>query len=246
MHKLVINGIYKNFEYFTLNIRKFFSLNKNTIHKARNEIKIINNNNEDLIVKSFKEPNLINKIAYMFFKDSKARKSYYHTLKLENFAPEPISYIEFYENSFIKNSYFISKKFNYDFTIREPLLDKEFEDKNEIFKAFARFTLTLHNSDIFHNDYSPGNILIKKENGSYLFKVVDVNRMNFFKLTDKDRAKNFSKLWASDEILKVMAEEYKEHFACDRNFVHNILYFSNKNKKIKNFKKRLKGKAVND
>lgn len=246
MYKLVVNGIYKDFENFTINIKGFFSLNSNTIHKARNEIKIISHEDTDLVVKSFKEPNIINKIAYTFFKDSKARKSYYNSLRLEDFAPEAISYIEFYKNLLLKDSYFISKKFDYDFTIREPLLDSNFKDRDEIFKAFARFTLQLHNSNIFHKDYSPGNILIQKEKNSYVFKIVDVNRMKFFKLKDTDRAKSFSKLWASDEILKIMANEYKDNFSCSDNFLKKVLYFSNKNKKIKNFKKRLKGRPVND
>ena len=70
--------------------------------------------------------------------------------------------------------------------------------------------------------------------------------MKFFELTQEDRAKNFSKLWASDSILTIMATEYKKFYKCDESFVEQVLFFSNKNKKIKNFKKRLKGQAVND
>jgi len=246
LHKLIINSLYKNFENFTINIKDFFSSNKNTIHKARNEIKIINYDNTDTVVKSFKEPNIINKIAYTFFRDSKARKSYYNSLRVDDFVPTPLSYIEFYENTLLKDSYFISKKFDYDFTIREPLLDADFKNKDAIFKAFAIFTLQLHNNGIYHEDYSPGNILIKKEKKAFLFKIVDVNRMSFLTLSEKDRAKNFSKLWASDKILKIMATEYMQNFDCSDDFIKNVLYYSNKNKKIKNFKKRLKGKPVND
>lgn len=246
MHKLVINGIHKHFKSFTLHIKDFFSSNDNTIHKARNEIKIIVYDNVSLVVKSFKRPNIINKIAYTFFRESKARKSYYNSLRLEDFAPTPISYIEFFENFLLKESYFISEDFEYDFTIREPLLDPDFEGATEIFQAFARFTLSLHNSNIFHKDYSPGNILIKREEDSYIFKIVDVNRMSFEPMSLKARAKAFSKLWASDAILLTMANEYAKHFDCDEKFVSNILYYSNKNKRIKNFKKRLKARVLHD
>lgn len=246
MHKLVLNGLYKNFQEFTKDIQKFFSSSSNTIHKARNEIKIIEHEEQNLVVKSFKEPNIINKIAYSFFRDSKARKSYYYSLRLEDFAPTPISYIEFYKTALIKESYFISERFEYDFTIREPLLDASFKDRTEIFQAFARFTLELHNHGIFHQDYSPGNILIKRSKNSYIFKIVDVNRMNFFTLSIKDRARNFSKLWANDTILITMALEYQKHFSCGEDFTRDMLYFSNKNKRIKNFKKRLKGKKIHD
>ena len=242
MHKLLINSPYKHFEDFTLNIRSFFSSSTQSIHKARNELKVISHNNIDTVVKSFKKPNFINQIAYSFFRDSKAKKSYLYSLKIGNFTPKPISYIEFYENYLLKDSYFISEKFDYDFTIREPLLDKDFKDREDIFKAFANFTLELHNNNIFHNDYSPGNILIKKDGSNYIFKIVDINRMKFFEFSQKQRAENFSKLWADDDILVIMAEEYKKNCNVDENFVKQVVTFSNNNKKIKNFKKRLKGK----
>ena len=244
--KYQLNNEYKVFKDFLLNIKSNFNQNSQTIHKARNELKIINYNDIDTIVKAFKIPNIINQIAYSFFRDSKAKKSYEYSLKIGEFTPKPIGYIEFYNFGLLKKSFFVSEQFKYDFTIREPLLDNNFEQKNEIFKAFANFTLELHNNGIFHNDYSPGNILIKKQEDIYIFKIVDINRMKFFNLTQEDRARNFSKLWASDEILTVMANEYKKNYSCGDDFVNQVLYFSNKNKQIKNFKKRLKGQEVND
>lgn len=244
--KYTLNKTQEKHKEFLLNIRDSFSQYNSTIHKARNELKIITNAEIDTVVKAFKVPNIINRVAYSYFRDSKAKKSYEYSLKIGDFTPTPIGYIEFYSSTLLKESYFISEKFEYNFTIREPLLDKSFEDREEIFKAFARFSLKLHNAGIFHNDYSPGNILIKKENSEFLFKIVDINRMGFFELSQKDRAKNFSKLWASDDILKIIAQEYLKEYSADESFIEKVLYFSNRNKKIKNFKKRLKGKEVND
>ena len=246
MNKLVINPPYIDFKEFILNIKQEFLDNFQTIHKARNELKIIKHNDIDTVVKSFKIPNIINQIAYSFFRDSKAKKSYDYSIKIKEFTPAPIAFIEFYDSGLLKESYFISEKFDYDFTIREPLLDANFKDREEVFKAFARFTLSLHENHIFHNDYSPGNILIKEVEGEYIFKIVDINRMKFFEFTQEQRAQNFSKLWASDAILTTMAIEYKKHHKCDDKFVEKVLLFSNKNKRVKNFKKRLKGKPVND
>lgn len=247
MKQYKINTNYiDDFQHFVLDIKEYFHQNTNTIHKARNELKVITHNGLDTVVKSFRIPNIINQIAYSFFKDSKAKKSYEYSLIISDFTAEPIAYIEFYSFLFFKESYFISKKFDYDFTIREPLLDDNFTDHTNIFKAFAKFTLELHNNNIFHNDYSPGNILIKKEDEEYVFKIVDINRMKFGKLDQEKRAKNFSKLWANDAILITIANEYKLHYSCDDNFINQVLYFSNKNKKIKNFKKRLKGEYVSD
>ena len=246
MHKFQINSHYAEFKNFLLNIKQHFKNNDNSIHKARNELKIISYQGVNTVVKSFKVPNIINKIAYTFFRDSKAKKSYDFALKIEKYTPKPIGYIEFYTNGLLDESFFISEEFAYDFTIREPLLDADFKDRDAIFKAFARFTLELHNDGIFHNDYSPGNILIKESDSAYVFKIVDINRMKFMQLNEDMRALNFSKLWAHDEILEIMAEEYAKHYPCSQDFKQKVLYYSNKNKKIKNFKKRLKGKPVND
>ena len=244
--KYKINKQYQSHKDYIVNISSYFNSSSHSIHKARNELKVISYEGIDTVVKSFKIPNIINKVAYTFFRSSKAKKSYEYSLKIGDVTPSPLAYIEFFNFGLLTNSYFISEEFKYDFTIREPLLDDNFDDREEIFKAFARFTLQLHEENIFHNDYSPGNILIKKENDTYKFKIVDINRMKFFDLQEDDRARNFSKLWASDDILTVIATEYKKHYECSTSFVIQVLHYSNSNKKVKNFKKRLKGKPVND
>ena len=246
-YKLVVNQVNKNFEEFILNIQSYFKNNNNSIHKARNELKIINYSDIDTIVKSFKVPNILRRIVYTYFRDSKAKKSYEYSLKIKEFTPTPIGYIEFYSSGLIDDSYFISEKFNYDFTIREPLIEKNFENRDEVFKAFAKFTFELHNNDILHKDYSPGNILIKKENNDFIFKVVDINRMEFKELNLDERLKNFNKLWAKDEYLTIMIKEYAKLTNSDeKESLKVALNYSQKLKDFKNMKKRLKGQKVVD
>ena len=246
-YKLVINEKFKIFEDFLCNIKEFFNANSNTIHKARNEIKVLEYKNKDLVVKSFKVPNLLNKIVYTFFKKSKASKSYEYALKIGNFTPKPIGYIEFFKSSLIDESFFVSEKFDYDCTIREPLLDANYPDKIEIFKAFARFTYSLHENNIYHLDYSPGNILLKKENNEFIFKIVDINRMKFFDMPLDLRLKNFSKLWAKDEDLEIIIKEYAKISNKDeKELISKALKFSHKHKAKINLKKRLRGAKVVD
>ena len=246
-YKFILNEEFKKFEYFLCNIKQFFKENSNTIHKARNELKVLEHENQKLVVKYFKIPHFINKIVYTFFKKSKAQKSYEYALKIKDFTPKSIGYIEFYKFGLLDESYFVSEKFDYDFTIREPLLDINFPNKNEIFKAFAQFTFDLHENGIYHLDYSPGNILIKKENDNFIFKIVDINRMKFLNMDLEKRAKNFSKLWAKDEDLEFIAKEYaKIYEKNNEEFISKTISFSKKHKAVKNFKKRLKGIKVVD
>lgn len=229
------------------NIQSYFKESKNSIHKARNEIKIIDFEGKNLVIKSFKVPNLINRVVYTLFRDSKAKKSYDNSIKIAKFVPKPIGYIEFKSFSLLHESYFVSENFEYDFTIREPLTESGFLDKENIFKEFALFTYKLHVEGIFHLDYSPGNILIKKEAGGYTFKIVDINRMKFKTLSLDERLENFSKLWARDEDLKIIIKEYCLIMKCDEESSTRIaLKYSQAHKDRKNIKKRLRGEEVVD
>ncbi len=247
MKKFELGKEFEGFLDFMLNVKEHFETSKNSIHKARNEIKVINHNGMDLVVKSFKIPNFLNRVIYTFFRDSKAKKSYDYAIKIAAFTPKPVGYIEFYENTLLANSYFVSEKFDYSFTIREPLLDVNFPNKEKIFKAFAKFSHSLHEAEIYHLDFSPGNILIKEQNGEYIFKIVDINRMKFRPLCNELRMKNFSKLWAKDEDLKVIIKEYAKISGANEDILlQKALKFSHKHKAKINFKKRLRGQSIVD
>ncbi|ABB43866.1 conserved hypothetical protein [Sulfurimonas denitrificans DSM 1251] len=228
-------------------IQSYFKNSQNSIHKARNEIKIIDFKQKSLVIKSFKVPHLINRVVYTFFRDSKAKKSYENSVKIAQFVPKPIGFVELKKSGLLHESYFVSENFEYDFTIREPLLESVFLDREKIFKAFAEFTFKLHVEGIFHLDYSPGNILIKKESDGYIFKIVDINRMEFKPLNLDKRLKNFSKLWAKDEDLKIIIKEYARLYKSDEERSIKIaLQYSQAHKNRKNRKKRLRGEAVVD
>ncbi|MCK9455051.1 MAG: hypothetical protein WCY51_03330 [Sulfurimonas sp.] len=246
-YKYALNQNFENFKESLVDIKRYFELSKNSIHKARNEIKTIIFEDKELVVKSFKIPNIINKIIYTFFKDSKAKKSYDNSMRIIEFVPKPIGYIEFKRFCLIDESYFVSENFKYDFTIREPLIDDSFEDKSTVLKAFAKFTLALHENGIFHLDYSPGNILIKRESDNYTFKIVDINRMRFGSLSLEERLENFAKLWAKNDDLQIIIKEYAKLFNSDEESCVKIaLKYSQAHKDRKNRKKRLRGVDVVD
>lgn len=228
--------IAKEYSELIENIESYFQRSDTILHQARNSIRIVEFQGEKFVVKAFKEPNLINKIAYALGKSSKAKKSYEYAVKISDFTPKPIGYSEFYHRGFLKQSYFIAHYFEYDFTIREVLLDSDFPNRETIFKAFANFTKDLHEKNILHHDYSPGNILIKQENDSYTFKIVDINRMSFQTLSQNDRLKNFAKLWAMDSDLEMIIGYYSNN----PNDRHIALKYSQAHKDKKNFKKKLK------
>ena len=241
-----LNENYENIKDFLLNIKYYFQNNFNTIHKARNELKVIEYRKLKMVVKSFKMPNFINQIVYAYFRDSKAKKSYKNAIKLINLGintPKPVGYIEFYKNFLFKDSFFISEKLDYLFTIREPLRDLNFVDRELILKRFVVFTYNLHKKGIYHKDYSAGNILVfKNERGEYDFSLVDINRMEFKYINLELALDNFAKLWLDEANLYFIAKEYAKSSDIDEQKAINIL--KNRDKKLKNFiklKRKIKG-----
>ena len=244
--KYKINSELKDYKKSLLNIEELFNSSQNIIYSGRNIIKNIKIDNKLWSVKSFSKPKNINKIIYSFIRDSKAKRSFEYSLKISKFVPEPLGYVEIYNKRILTNSYFISKSFNYDFTIREILFKKLNHKKIEILKSFARFSYELHQNNIEHLDYSPGNILIKKDKNRYIFKIVDINRMKFHSLDLQQRAINFSKVWLRDEDMEIVIKEYAKIASFNYNeMLKFALYHSRQHKYNANFKKKLKDRIKN-
>jgi hypothetical protein len=241
--KLEFQSQYRTLEHNFKNIRDIFSGDDTSIHKARNELKIIELNGLKTVVKSFKIPHLLNRIVYTYFRSSKASKSYFNAIKLKQLqisTPEPIGYAEFYSSNMLKNSYFITLHCPFDFTIREALHHKV-NNYQDILRQFAAYTYDLHQKGVWHLDYSPGNILIQQISEGYLFNIVDINRMDFRTITPLQGCENFNKLWASDEELEIIGSEYARLCSEDPSIIISEMQrHNNSNKRIKNFKKYLK------
>ncbi|MDQ7042151.1 MAG: lipopolysaccharide kinase InaA family protein [Sulfurimonas sp.] len=241
----ILNPKYTNFKDSLLNIKEIFKTSDDSIHKARNELKIIEINGIKCVVKSFKIPHIINRIAYTYFRDGKAKKSYLNAIELIQRGvqtPEPIGIIEFFEFGLLKESYYISIYEPYDFTIREVFHHKV-EDVNEVLKQFAFFTYSIHQKGVWHVDYSLGNILITKEKDAFRFSLVDINRMEFKTIKDYEGLKNLNKFWAkNDEDLPYLAKEYAKCASLDEEkAIKTAVDTANELEKKTNLKRKLKG-----
>ncbi|CAA6808556.1 MAG: FIG00388958: hypothetical protein [uncultured Sulfurovum sp.] len=241
MIKYKVNPKYEEeFTDFLKKIKTIFIKNNQSIHKARNELKIIKHHNITTVVKAFKIPNIINQFAYAYLRGSKAKKSYYNSMKLIELGiqtPEPIGYIEFYEKDLLKESFFISLHQPYNFLIREPLYEANFSDRENIIKQFSEFTFNLHQKNIFHKDYSAGNTLvIPQNNGQYHFSIVDINRMQFKAIDLNLAMQNFNKLWADEATLTIIATAYAKVAKVDESKALKLII--EHDKKLKTFVER--------
>lgn len=184
----------------------------------RNTIKLFKLDDKTVNIKSFKIPNIINQIAYKYFRKSKAKRSYeYATILLDKGigTPHPIAYHEHFSWLGLQNSYYASEHLTTELTFRDLVQIPDFPDHQNILRQFTAFTFKLHEKGIEFLDHSPGNTLIKKEgDGTYSFFLVDLNRMNFHDEMDFNmRMKNFRRLTPKKEMISIMSNEYAKLYA---------------------------------
>jgi tRNA A-37 threonylcarbamoyl transferase component Bud32 len=181
-----------------------------SIHKQRNEIKVFDVNGVPVNVKQYKVPHFPNRVVYTFFRPPKAERAYRYALKLLSLGiktPEPIAYILTKKNGLLHVSYYVSEQVAYGHTMYE-LGRGGISGREPILKAFAEYTAGLHESGIYHRDYSPGNILFQYENGETRFCLIDINRMRFGRVSVKKGCANFARLWGQEPMFRLLAQHY--------------------------------------
>ncbi len=202
--------IEESYKDLVVNIKKYFDESSQVLFKQRNTLKIVEYKGKKYAIKSFKKPNFINQIVYKYFRKSKARRSYENSLILESLGvntAKPIGYFE-EDGLLFSNSYYISEYITYDFEIRAVLSNPNFDDREKILRQFVKFSYDLHNKGVYHIDYSPGNIIIRKLDDTYDFSLIDINRMKFLDFDIALRMKSMSKLTDKKEDINFILKEY--------------------------------------
>ncbi|RSK40697.1 lipopolysaccharide kinase InaA family protein [Mangrovimonas spongiae] len=211
MKHVVVKKFLQDEVMLTKFISNFDSEGEDFGKQDRNSLKLFDLNGLTINVKSFKVPNIVNQIAYKFFRKSKAQRSYEYANKLIKLGigtPQPIAYYEFTTPLLFKKSFYISEQLDCDYTYRDLTQDFNIPNYEPILRAFTRFTYKLHENNVLFLDHSPGNTLIKVNNNDYEFFLVDLNRMEFKPLDFNTRIKNFARLTIHEKMVEVMSDEY--------------------------------------
>ena len=202
-----------------------FFQNQNILNDDRNIIKVMKLGEVETVIKSFKTPNLFQAIIYKFFRKSKAKRSFENSKLLKGRGvnvPEPLGYIEVFDSFRLKQSYFISSRLEYDFTL-DFATEKKSEDYRRILKSFIHFTHDLHEKNILHLDYGVGNICIKKHKEEYKFFLVDLNRLRDGVVSSERGFKNLAHISKDPEINKILSDEYSKRITGNFRYDHNDL-----------------------
>lgn len=207
---IIINPHYEHLRQFIEQLPDHFLQTGEYIHKGRNQIKKFNIDNLTVNVKRYRIPFFVNRIIYNNFRPTKAKRAYEYALRLRNLninTPEPVAYITRTKCGILEFCYFISIQVSYPRRCYE-FGDAPLQSIAPVIKALARYTAHLHDLEIYHRDYSPGNILFDEINGKWEFCIVDINRMGFGKVDIKDGCKNFARLWGNTDMFRLLAQEY--------------------------------------
>ena len=246
-------SIHKNFKqyetFLDAIITDFDTKGEDYGNQKRNSLKLFKLEDKTLNVKSFRVPNVINQIAYRFFRKSKAQRSFEYAKQLQKLGvgtPQPVAYYEYTSSLLFKKSYYISEQLECDLTYRELLTDYNYPNYEAILRAFTRFTFELHEKGINFLDHSPGNTLITIDKENYEFYLVDLNRMKFVTMDFNARMKNFARLSKYKHMVEIMSDEYAKCYGKPYDVVFNSMWgevqkFRNKHDRKQRLKKRIKG-----
>lgn len=210
---IFINPEFEHLEGFVNQIPLVFEDIGTTIYEDRNIVKNIKAPDGTMLnVKRYRIPKGINRYVYSSgIRKPKGKRAFIYPQRLIDKGietPEPIAYIEERHCGILGYSYFISLYCPYEHRMFDVGNAPEgtYED---LAVCFAQFTANLHEKDLLHADYSPGNILYRKtSDGKFLFSLVDINRFRFGPVSQERGLLNLRRLWGPKRFFIMMIEEY--------------------------------------
>lgn len=198
-------------ETFIRTVPEAFSQGGELLYEGRNTVKAFLADGGKLVVKKFKTPNIVQRVAYTFFKKSKAERAYIFAKMLRDRGvdtPREVAYIEQKRGLLLSDSYFVSTECTLpalSTLLRRPDFSHEAAD------ALAEFVVSLHEKGVLHGDLNLTNILYERNrDGRYSFTLIDTNRSKFKEPTRAECLENMMRLTHDRPLLAYVAGRYAE------------------------------------
>lgn len=166
-----------------------------------------------LNVKRYHEPHGPNLLIYSWgLRTPKGARAYRYAGILAEKGidtPEAVAYIEERSCSLLGLSYLVSLQIPYPHRLYE-MGDAPAEVYEPMAHALATFTAHMHEQQVLHLDFSPGNILWDKDSEGYHFMVVDINRMYFGPVSLRRGCSSFARLWGPKRFIQLLVRDYAD------------------------------------
>lgn len=212
---MLLNEKYEHLREWLEQLPEQFGQLGEVIYDKRNQLRVIEAPDGTLVnAKRYCKAHVVNRVVYSLgIRQPKGLRAFRYPARLLERGintPEPIAYIEQRRCGLLGLSYFIS--------VQSPLKHTLYEfgeapegTYEEMAHELGRFSAMMHDREVLHLDYSPGNILWDKdEQGTYHFAVVDINRMRFGKVGIKDGCAALCRMWGPKRFVELIARSYAE------------------------------------
>ena len=208
--KTVMAEGYEALAGFALSVPALFDGGRGeTLHSGRNTVKAFDADGRRLVAKRYKRPNMVQRIAYTFFRKSKAERAFIYARALRKLGfdtPHEAAYIEIRRNGLLSDSYFISEECSLPPLM--PLLDRDNPDQQAA-EDLASLLADMHVKGALHGDLNLSNILYAKDGGGrYKFTLIDTNRSKFKQPTADECLDNLKRLTHNRALMTLVVTLY--------------------------------------
>ncbi len=212
---ITVNPKYEPLRAFLERIPTVFEHEGREIYNDRNVIKVLDTPNGTVLnVKRYCVPKGPNRLVYSLgIRKPKGQRAFRYPQRLLAAGidtPEPVAYIEERRRGLLGFSFFISLQCSYEHTLKD-VGNAEPGTYEALAEALGRFTASMHDKQLMHRDYSPGNVLYHVDaDGHYHFSLVDINRMHFGSVDQRQGCLNFIRLWGPKRFFVLLVRAYAE------------------------------------
>lgn len=210
--KVVIDSRFDNLSSFISEIPVLMESGQgDVVYDKRNKVVRFHHQGETLIVKRFKQVNIVQQLVYTFFRKSKAERAYLFAEEFGNRGIETPQRVAFMEDSrmgLFLTGYFVSKE---AVGTETHLLLREVQDYDPLLaEAVAQQVVLLHSKGILHGDLNLSNFLCREDAEGYHFTMIDINRSKFCEgyPTDRQCLENLVRLTHRRDLYEDLVRRY--------------------------------------
>lgn len=208
--RVVVSPAYSRLRSFVGELPATFDSQGTLVFSKRNTIKLFLVDGLRVIVKRYKRPNLVQRVAYTWFKPSKAERAYRYAARFRRCGidtPREIGYVECRRAGLVADTFFVSLCCD-DISAAVLLADGIAGERQQMLcRAIGRHLAAMHEAGIVHGDLNLSNILCRESDGWH-FSLIDNDRATFCR-PDTDRClADLMRLSHKRDILLCIASYY--------------------------------------
>ena len=212
--RIEVNPAYEHLRNFVLALPERFDREGTLIYDDRNQIKKFVVGDEMVVVKRYRRPNFVQRVAYTFFRPGKARRAFHNGGRLIDLGfstPVNMAYLETKHRGLLEYGFLVTGVDD------APPIKERFEGPKpfdrRLARAFAEYAVRLHECGVLHDDLNCSNVqYVDKGEEGFAFSLIDINRMHFTEGWPAlpDCMENITRFTYKEDLFDFVARTYIE------------------------------------